>query len=703
MPRTQSHRPIAVATPLGDDKVLIKSFAATEQLGRPFRIELELLSEDGSINPLDILGQRVTVRIEQPAGGTRYFNGHVSRWYQTTPSGGMARYRATLTPWLWLLTRAADCRIFQEMSIPDIVQKIFRDHGFSDFQLNLNGSYDPVEYCVQYRETDFNFVSRLLEQVGIYYWFRHTDRQHTMVLADSPAAHKPSDNYAEITYHAPDRVVAGREFITDWSVERRVQTGHYVHTDFDFTKPDTNLEARSAASVTHAGSAFRIFDYPGEYDTAGLGETLAKIRMEEMQAEHETAQGETDSRGVATGCKFKLKGAPRPDHCREWMVASTTIHAESDSYEGGNGGGSGPSAPIYRCSFTAVDATTQFRAARVTPKPLISGPQTAIVVGKAGEEIWTDRHGRVKVQFHWDREGKQDESTSCWMRVAQAWAGKRFGAMFIPRIGHEVIVEFLEGDPDRPIVTGCVYNTREAPPYTLPENMTRSGVKTNSSKGGGGFNEIRFEDKKGEEQIFVHAEKNQDVRVKNDAMEWIGRDRHLIVKNNQVELVENDREEHVKRDHKETIDRDRNLHVKGKEAKQVDLSLSLTVNEDVAEVFKKNHSEIVTEDLYLKAKNIVIEAEENLTLKAGTPKTFIAMTRDGAKLGTDGEIVLDAKKDITQKTLMNFVLEATANMKIKGTAGMVVEGAATAEVKSPMTTVKGDGMLTMKGGLVMIN
>lgn len=700
MPRTQAHRPIAVATPLGDEKVLIKSFSAAEQLGRPFRIELELLSEDGAIKPFDILGQRVTVRVAQPNGDTRYFNGHVSRWYQTTPAGGMARYRATLVPWLWLLSRAANCRIFQETSIPDIVQTVFRDHGFSDFQVNLNGSYDPVEYCVQYRETDFNFVSRLLEQVGIYYWFKHEDGKHTMVLSDSPAAHRPNASYTDITYHAPDRVVVGREFITDWSFERRVQSGKFVHTDFDFNKPDTNLETRSQASISHAGSQFEVFDYPGEYSKSGLGETLAKIRMEEMQAEHETAQGETDSRGVATGYKFTLKGFPRGDQCKEWLVTSTTIHAESDSYEGG---GAGSGAPIYRCSFTALDATQQYRPPRLTPKPLISGPQTAIVVGKAGEEIWTDKHGRVKVVFHWDREGKHDETASCWMRVAQAWAGKKFGAIFIPRIGHEVIVEFLEGDPDRPIVTGCVYNAREAPPYALPGNMTRSGVKTNSSKGGGGFNEIRFEDKKGSEQVFFHAEKNQDVRVKNDSFEWVGHDRHLVIKNNQLELVEQDRNEHVKRDHKETIDRDRNLHVKGKQAALIEKTLSLTVMEDVAEVFKKNHSETVTKDLYIKAKNIVIEAEENLTIKAGAPKTYLAMTSDGAKLGTDGEIVLDAKKDITQKTLKNFVLEATMNMNMKGTAGLVVEGVATAEVKSPMTTVKGDGTLVMKGGLVTIN
>jgi type VI secretion system secreted protein VgrG len=606
-----------VATPLGEDKVLIRSFTATEQLGRPFRIELELLSEDGAIAALDMLGQRVTLRVAQPDGETRYLNGHVSRWYQTTPAGGMARYRATLVPWVWLLTRAANCRIFQEKSIPDIVKQVFRDHGFSDFQDSLNGTYDALEYCVQYRETDFNFVSRLLEQVGIYYYFKHENGKHTMVLADSPSAHKPYGAYSAITYHAPDRVVAGREFITDWSVEQRVQTGKFAHTDFDFSKPDTNLETRSQSTVTHAGSKFEVFDYPGEYATAALGETLAKVRMEEMHAEHERAQGETDSRGVSVGYKFTLKGFPRDDQNKEWLVTSTTIHAESDAYEGGGAGGAGGGSEIYRASFTVIDAATQFRPARVTPKPLISGPQTAIVTGKSGEEIWTDKHGRVKVQFHWDREAKGDETTSCWVRVAQTWAGKKYGGMFIPRIGHEVIVEFLEGDPDRPIVTGCVYNAREAPAYPLPDNMTRSGVKTNSSKGGGGFNEIRFEDKKGEEQLFIHGEKQLDMRIKQDALEWIGNDRHRIVVNDAKEEVQNNLHLTVTGDHNEKAGGNRSQIVTGDRMAKIDGGDHVKVGGDALLKATGNHA-VDAQAIHIKAgSTVVIEADSQISLKVG--------------------------------------------------------------------------------------
>jgi type VI secretion system secreted protein VgrG len=316
---------------------------------------------------------------------------------------------------------------------------------------------------------------------------------------------------------------------------------------------------------------------------------------------------------------------------------------------------------------------------------VIQGPQTAFVVGTAGEEIDTDEFGRVKVQFHWDRYGKVDENSSCWVRVSQPWAGKGWGAINIPRIGQEVVVEFLEGDPDRPIITGRVYNASAKVPYELPANKTISSLKSNTSKGGGGFNEIRFEDKKGEEQVFIHAEKNVDTRVKNDAFEWIGNNRHLVVKKDQVEHVENNRSEIVDADHTEEIGKDRHLKVVGKEAKAVDESLSLTVKGDVIEVFKANHSEQTTADYYLKADNVVIEALTNLTLKVGS--SSIAIEAGGIGIKTSGEIKI----------------ESTGTTDIKATAPLTVESSATAEMKSPATTVKGDGMLTLKGGVVMIN
>jgi len=697
MPRTQETRSIAVGSPLGDDVLLLKSFTATEQLGRPFRLELELLSEDGSVEPLRMLGANITVRSESQSGHTRYFNGIVARWHQTTPAGGMARYSATLVPWLWLLSRAATCTIFQEQTIPDIIKAVFRRHGFADFQEKLTASYPTLEYCVQYRETDLNFVTRLMEQAGIYYHFTHEDGKHTLVLCDSLNNHVVYPEYAEIMYHEPEPQIAGKEYITELFVEQKIQTGKFAHTDFDFIKPTTILETRLDSDKSYTGGDFEVFDYPGLYTTAGHGDQYAKVRLEEFQTDFETAHGQSDSQGIAVGCKFLLADYPNDPVNKEWMVTATTIHAEVDAYQGAGSAG----AAVFTCSFSAIDATVQYRSPRLTPKPLISGPQTAIVVGKAGEEIWTDQYGRVRLSFHWDRASAADETTSCWVRVAQTWAGKKWGSIHVPRIGHEVIVEFLEGDPDRPIITGRLYNAVEMPPYTLPDMATVSGLKSNSSKGGGGFNEIRFEDKKGEEQIFIHGEKNEDIRIKNDAFEWIGNDRHLKVVNDRVEEVGNDLHVKVVRDQIEEVVRDHHLKITGKQAILVVGVHSETIEDDVVQVYKKNQSTQVTNDIYIKGDNIVIEGATNVTIKVG--ESYIAIQSDGIKIGTNGKIVLDAKQDIEIKSAANIKAEATAELGLKGTAGATLESPAKTDVKSAATTVNGDGTLTLKGGAVMIN
>ena len=395
---------------------------------------------------------------------------------------------------------------------------------------------------------------------------------------------------------------------------------------------------------------------------------------------------------------------------------SAEYHLESDAFDGsGQATGRGP---VFECSFTALSTAEAFRPSRTTPRPLIRGPQTAMVVGPSGEEIHTDEYGRVKVQFHWDRYGEADENSSCWVRVAQVWAGKKWGAMYLPRIGHEVIVEFLEGDPDRPIVTGRVYNGVTLPPHELPDNKTISTLKSNSSPDGGGFNEIRFEDKKDSEQIFIHAQKNQDTRVKNDCFEEIGHDRHVVVKNDRFEHVENNRSEEVDADHKEKIGKDRHLTVKGKEAKKVGASHSFTVGGDVIEVFKKNHNETVTKDYYLKADNIVIEGMTNVTINVGG--SYIAIDKSGIKIGSDGDIefdakggvtanamsdiTLDAKGGITANAMTDIVLKAMANLNLEAMVNATLKGTAGAKVESTaMTDIAGTAMVKIQGGLVKIN
>ena len=639
---TQSHRFIAVGTPLGDDVLLLRSFTFAEKLGRPFIMFLDMISDTSDINFDDIVGHNVTVRLQKPSDDEpRYFNGYVSRFTQTGLSGRTTQYQAEVVPWLWFLTRTSDCRIFQEMTVPDIIKQIFRDHGFTDFEDRLSGSHPEWEYCVQYRETDFNFISRLMEQEGIYYFFEHENGKHTMVLTDSKGAHEPFPGYEEIPFRPPDTQFREREYVHEITVSQEVQPGMYAHTDFDFKNTKKDLQAKSQIARNHAAPDFEIFDYPGEYVEHADGETYSRARIEELQTSFEQVACASDARGIAAGCKFTLIDHPRDSFNKDYLVIAFNVRGSTDEYDSAPSPAGGQA---FQCDFTAIDFNTQFRTARTSPKPLIRGVQTAMVCGPSGEEIYTDQYGRVKVQFHWDRYSAADENSSCWIRVSQSWAGKRWGGIFMPRIGHEVIVEFEEGDPDRPMITGRVYNGTCMPPYDLPANATMSAVKSNSSKGGGGFNEIRFEDKKGEEQIFIHAEKNEDIRVKADRFEWTGNNRHLIVKKEKFEHVEENRHELIDLDHMEEIGVDRHLKVKGKEVKEVIGTNSFTVGGDVIEVFKANHSEEVMQNYYLKTKagTIVIESPMGVTMKCGGNYVIVdptGVTVSGSLVVIDGQMM----------------------------------------------------------------
>ena len=619
---TQKNRELAVETPLGEDALLLVRMSGTEELGRVYEYNLELASENHQIKAEDIVGKNVTIRLDLGAGRTRYFNGHVNRFTQLTTAGQLARYRAIVVPWLWFLSRTADCRIFQNKTIPDIIKQIFRDRGFTDFEDGLSGSYRTWEYCVQYRETDLSFVSRLMEQEGIYYYFKHENSKHSLVLADSYSAHEAYPEFEELKYHSADKGTATEECISDWVVETHLQPGSYALQDFDFTNTKKDLKARAIINRKHAHANFEIYDYPGEYTETGDGEEYARKRIEELQAQYEVATAESDSRGICTGFLFSLSDHPRGDLNREYLITSANYAIQGDEIFSASAGGS---ECAYSCDFTAIDSSQLFRSPRITAKPSISGPQTAIVVGPSSEEIHTDKYGRVKVKFHWDRYSKADENSSCWIRVAQVWAGKKWGAMYIPRIGQEVVVEFLEGDPDRPIITGRVYNAQAKPPYDLPGNKTMSTLKSNSSKDGQGFNEIRFEDKKGEEQIFIQAEKNLDVRIKNDTKEWIGQDRHLIVTGDQLEEVSGDK----------------HLTVKGDQNEKIDGTVSLDVGMDLQQKVGMKHALEAGMDVHIKGgMKVVIEAGMQLSLKAGA--SFIDIGPGGVAISGTPSVMINS-------------------------------------------------------------
>ncbi|MBK1721536.1 type VI secretion system tip protein TssI/VgrG [Thiocystis violacea] len=608
---SQNARLIGLTTPLGEDVLLLRGMVAQERLSALFEFELDLLSENDQISAADLLGQPATIRLEMQDQTPRFFNGVVSRLSHVGFEGRLARYQVTLVPWLWLLTRTSDCRIFQEMTAPDIIKQVFRDAGFTDFDDRLSAQYRTWEYCVQYRETHFNFVSRLMEQEGMYWYFTHEDGKHTLVMADGYSAHQSVPGYAEIPYHAADMAAERDEdFIFEWSISAAVRPGAFVHDAFDFKKPSSELRTSSAMAREHLHADHEIYDYPGEYVAVGEGERYAGVRMEELQSDREVAYGQSFARGLSVGYLFRLNDYPRADQNREHLVISAKHELQGDEFQTS---GAASSGILYRSSFTAMDAREPFRSLRLTPKPVVQGPQTATVVGPSGEEIWTDEYGRIKVQFHWDRYGKMDENSSCWIRVSQLWAGGKWGAMHIPRIGQEVIVDFLEGDPNQPIVTGRVYNADQPVPYELPKYARYSTIRSHTTKQGtvSDFNELRFDDLKDKEQVFLHAQRRMDVRVKR----------------NKYETVQGASNTQIGGGHVLTIGKSFDLHVKedvyARTDGEIDLGTGGDLLVDIGGAAKIHVSQTVEQN----ATSILLEGSRHVTLKCGG--SFVKVAPDG--------------------------------------------------------------------------
>jgi type VI secretion system secreted protein VgrG len=596
---TQDNRLIAIDTPLGRDVMLLQGFTGHEGISQLFSFDLDLLSENSEIAFNDIVGQKVTLTITLADGGSRYINGFVSRFAQSGGDERFTYYRAEVVPWLWFLTRTMDCRIFQRMTVPDIITKIFRDLGFSDFKLMLQGSFEPRDYCVQYRETDFNFVSRLMEEYGILYFFEHEEDRHTLVLANSPSAHKPCPEQPEARCNFAPGALLDEDTVTAWQMEQELRPGKYALTDYNFETPSTSLAVNVATTVNGGSNGkYEIYDFPGEYLKKAQGEQLVKIRMEEEEAPHTVVSGASTCRAFMPGYRFELTGHYSQQMERSYVLTEVQHVAsvgESYSEAGADVGES------YSNHFICIPDDVPFRPSRVTPKPTVQGPQTAVVVGRSGEEIYTDKYGRVKVQFHWDREGKRDENSSCWVRVSHPWAGKGWGAVAIPRIGQEVIIDFLEGDPDQPIITGRVYNAEQMPPYGLPAGGVVSGLKSNSTKGGGGYNELIMDDTKGNELIRVHGQYDMDSTIEHDLREHVLHDRSRDVTNNETFIIGNDQTE--------TIGGNQTLSVAKNRTRTV------TQNEIVTVILTRTHSVGVNEMINVgAAQEVTVGGAQTVTV-----------------------------------------------------------------------------------------
>jgi type VI secretion system secreted protein VgrG len=626
MATTQDNRLMQIFTPLGKDFLLINKLTASEGLSELFSFEVELLHEEKeagyaatAVNASSLLGQSVTVAIKQRDGTKRQFTGMVSRFSQGTRHTRFSFYYMTIVPHVWLLTQNYQSRIFQQKSVPDILREVFE--GF-EVAWEIQGKFEPRNYCVQYRESDFDFASRLMEEEGIYYYFEHSGGKHKMIVANTPQSHRDCPGKSTVPFFVDvTRIDDYLTSINTWQTDYQLQTGKVTLWDHNFELPGSNLAA-DKPSMFNVGDNQKLefYDYPGGYSRKYDGiskdggeqaselqkifednQRTAEIRMHSLDARHKIASGHSDCSALTAGYRFALARHPDKDANGKYVITSIVHQAEqTPAYISDE-----EVSESYKNTFHCIahgGVVPPFRPDRKTPKPVIYGTQTAVVVGPAGEEIFTDKYGRVKVQFNWDRQGKVDSNSSCWIRVAQSWASKRWGMMFIPRIGMEVVVHFLEGDPDQPIITGCVYNAETMPPYTLPDEKTKMTIKSNSSKGGDGFNELRFEDKKDEEQIFIHAEKNQDIRVKNDCKETISHDRHLIVENDQYEQVK----------------KDKHLMVGGDQNEAVDGSYSLKVGSNIQQKAGSKIAAQAGSEIHLKAgTNVTIESGAALTLKVG--------------------------------------------------------------------------------------
>jgi type VI secretion system secreted protein VgrG len=521
----QANRVAALKTPLGDNVVVLRSFSGHEGLGEPFEFQIEALSEQNNIDFDKALGQACTIRLKTYEQKQRFFCGILTnaQWVGGEVGGQQpySQYRLVLRPWFWLLDHRANCRIFLDKNVKDIIQQVFTDAGFSsgtDFKFRTTANYDKIKYCVQYRESDFTFATRLMEQHGIYYYFEHQDGQHTMVLADSRASHSPVKDLPQVKYHTQSEAYFRVEQqIDSWISDRRFCTGKIEFNDYDYLKPPKQLRASKEASETYTRARWEVYDYPGKYDEQDKGKQFAQFRLEAEQAQDRRRNAGGEAPSLFAGGLVTLDKHPTSAENREYLVVRTSHSYGVQLY----GAAQGPQPAGYSGSYQLLPSDRPFRMLPLTPKPRIHGIQTAKVVAKKGEdseEISTDEHGHIWVQFYWDREPQK----SCPIRVAQSWASKQWGEQFIPRIGMEVVVEFLEGDPDRPLVTACVYNGDNKYPYALPQDKTRAGLKSDSTKGHNGYNEFMFDDKKGDELVRMHAQKDHDVTVRNAETWTIG-------------------------------------------------------------------------------------------------------------------------------------------------------------------------------------
>ena len=708
---TQENRSIKIDTPLGKDVLLLVRCAGTEEISSLFSFDLEMLSENHNIAFKDIVGKNVTVAIILADGGKRYFNGIISRFSQGRGGGDaggdprFSNYTATMVPFFWLLTRTSDSRIFQGLSVPDIVEKILKEKEVLDYEIKLHSSYDKRDYCVQYRETDFNFVSRLIEEEGIYYFFKHEDKKHILVLSDVPDEHKPCPNQETARYQISAGGQLEEDMLKSLDIAQEIRVGKYTLKDFNFETPATDLKVEVPSQQALGPGEREVYDYPGGYGKRSEGDRLANIRMQEEEAAVTTINGSGSCRAFTSGFKFELRDYYRDDMNNKAFVLTSIHHEATQEYV--------PSERdtelSYSNNFSCIPFNVPFRPRRRTPGPVVEGIQTAIVVGPKGEEIYPDEHARVKVQFHWDREGMRDENSSCWIRVSQVHAGAGFGGIDIPRIGEEVIVDFIEGDPDRPMITGRVYNGNNKPPTSLPEAGMVSGLKSNSTPGGGGDNTITLDDTKGKEKITIHGQYDMNTSVDHDQT--------LTVHNNRTGTIDVDDTETVGNNQTINIGANQSVSVGANKTETIGVAKALTIgaayqvsvgavmNETVgaAKMEEIGGSKVVAVG-GSSSENVAAKKSVNAgaSIKLNSPKIDLLA---GSKLlaQSGGKLDVKAGAKLTQQSGAAMNIKSGAGLNMQSSSSMNIKsGAAMKSQAGGAMNLKAGGAITAKGSVIKL-
>jgi type VI secretion system secreted protein VgrG len=690
--------------------VQVTRISGREEISRPFRYDIELVVQrkgldDGKVKVEDLLARSITLTLVTAAGGERHINGVIAEFAQVGYDERHHIYRAVIRPKLWLLTHSSDCRIFQNVTTPLIVAKVLRTAPIPVMhQLALSKSYEQWEYRVQYDETDFDFVSRLLEHEGIYYYFTHETRDHTLMLADDVAKLTSENGYAEVDYHEGQSHYA--EHLTSWGLYDAVQPQSVAGREYDFEQPPNPQESGAAVQTGNTG---QLFEYPVATPKLASMAQVLKVRAQQFESARSLFRGSGDAIGLGAGRLFTLKKHIRTDYNKKYLIVATELNVTWPPSQ------TGPhNSASFSIAVEAVDATVRYRSLRRTPRPKIHGTHTAMVVGPSDKEIWTDKYGRIKIEFPWDRGNgvgggggspepgpspsssssssssasssagaqQDDKNIGCWVRVAQSWAGKSWGAQYIPRVGHEVVVSFIDGDPDRPIVIGSVYSPLNMPPYALPDNAMQSGVKTQSAPKGdlGAANELRFEDKKGSEHVYLHAQKDMQVLIENNQTITVGGEKKD--KGDRTTTVANDDTHNVKHDHIVNVDNDQKVTVKGKHV--------TTVEKDEQRTVKGKRTTDVTGDDVATAASYKFTAQKEITFEVGPAKIVMK----------DGKIEISGV-DITIKGNNGITLDGTQTA-IKGGATLDLSGKQVTVDGSAKLDVSSSGVASLKGSLTKI-